>query len=107
MPDNHPVDLNLQKPDLLDEDAWRAVEQHRNRLATAITLKDAPLIIGSAKELVECVARVVGTVKGTITPSNADFTDVVNGAHIALARARCRLRSSVCWWHLRRPPGRP
>jgi hypothetical protein len=70
----------------LDEDAWRAAEQHRNRLATAIMVKDAPLIIGSAKELAECVARVVGTVKGTITPCNADFAEVVNGAHIALDR---------------------
>ncbi len=84
--DNHPVDLTLQKPDLVDEEAWRAVEQHRSRLATAIAFKDAALIIGSAKELVECVARVATAVGGVITPSNADFAEVVNSAHVALDR---------------------
>lgn len=84
--DNPWVDLILQKPDLLDGDSWLAVEQHRARLASALAANDAPWIIGSAKELVECVARVVATAKGTITPSNADFADVVNDAHLALDR---------------------
>jgi len=80
------VDLTLQKPALLDNEAWTAVEQHRTRLATAIIQNDAPLVIGSAKELVECVARVATEVKGVITPSNADFVEVVNTAHVALDR---------------------
>ncbi|HEY0869332.1 MAG TPA: abortive infection family protein [Acidothermaceae bacterium] len=80
------MDLILQRPDLLDDAAWLAVEQHRVRLASALSSNDAPWIIGSAKELVECVARVVSTAKGTITPSNADFADVVNDAHVALDR---------------------
>jgi hypothetical protein len=80
------VDLTLRKPDLLDNGAWRAVEQHRDRLAAAIAMSDAPFIIGSAKELVECVARVAIEVKGVVTPSNADFAEVVNSAHVALDR---------------------
>jgi hypothetical protein len=80
------VDLTLQRPDLLDDEAWRAIELHRGRLATAIAVKDAPLVVGSAKELVECVARVATTVEGVVTPSNADFAEVVNRAHVALDR---------------------
>ncbi|MCW6003772.1 abortive infection family protein [Micromonospora sp. CPCC 205371] len=80
------MDLTLRRPDLLDAEAWRAIEQHRDRLVTAISINDAPFVIGSAKELVECVARTAAAVKGVVNPSNADFAEVVNTAHIALDR---------------------
>jgi hypothetical protein len=80
------VDLALQRPDLLDDGSWAAIEQHRDRLAGAMERGDAPLVLGSAKELVESVARVVTAAAGMVLPSNAEFNDALNAAHTVLDR---------------------
>lgn len=80
------MDLELQRPDPLDDESWAAIVQYRDRLATAIELDDAPLVIGSAKELVESVGRVVLASAAVVLPSNAEYNEVVNAAHVALGR---------------------
>jgi len=80
------MDLGIVRPEHLDDDSWSAIEQHGNRLATAIKLDDRPWIVGSAKELVEAVARCVIQAKNLIVASNADFSEVLNTAHAALDR---------------------
>src|SRR6185437_4663417 len=70
----------------LATEAWAAIELHADRVGRALAAQDAPLTIGSAKELIESVARVVLDAKGIILPSNADFDSVINRAHVAMER---------------------
>lgn len=78
--------IELERPDHLSDEAWQAIEQHNQRLRAALTMNDLPWVIGSAKELVESVARAVLDAKGVVLGSNADFASVVNEAHKALER---------------------
>ncbi|MEV5956195.1 hypothetical protein AB0M11_20890 [Streptomyces sp. NPDC051987] len=54
----HLVQEPLPRAEGLQHDQWRAIEDAYGRLASAVTADDRPLIVGSAKELAECVARV-------------------------------------------------
>ncbi|MCZ7430154.1 abortive infection family protein [Streptomyces sp. WMMC1477] len=72
---------SLPRAQWLQEENWRAVCDHHRRLATAVEADDRPQIVGSAKELVECVARVVLAADGRVTSDNDDYSKVLNQAH--------------------------
>src|SRR3954463_8974426 len=57
--DNQCMDYGLQRPDHVPDELWTAVERHRDRLKRAVSADDRPLVVGSAKDLIECVARAV------------------------------------------------
>lgn len=76
----------MKRPDHLEDEAWQSIEVHLNRFEMARRASDAGWAIGSAKDLVECVARVVLDAKGVVIPANADFDESVNAAHSALER---------------------
>jgi hypothetical protein len=80
------VDYNIKRPDHLEDDAWDAVQVHLTRFDNARNFGDAGWLIGMAKDLVECVARVVLDAKGIVLPAVADFDEAVNKAHVALER---------------------
>jgi hypothetical protein len=81
------VEILLDRPGHLSQQVWDAIEVHRQRVTNAMALSDFPLTIGSAKELIESVARVVIEAAGTeVVASNADFDKVVNQAHAVLER---------------------
>jgi hypothetical protein len=80
------MDTALTKPDHLDPGTWAAVEQHRGRFAAAYSSPDKSWALGSAKELVESVARAVCDAKGIVVASGDDFNAAVNAAHVALGR---------------------
>jgi Abortive infection C-terminus len=84
--DNERVKLELKRPDHLEDEAWKSIEVHVSRFEMARLSDDAGWAIGSAKDLVECVARVVLDAKGVVVPANADFDESVNAAHLALER---------------------
>lgn len=63
------------------EDQWQAVEDAYDRLAAAVAADDRPLIVGSAKELVECVARVTLVAYGRVVPDGDEYTKVLASAH--------------------------
>jgi hypothetical protein len=84
--DTHCVDFALKRPDHVGDQSWAAIEAHRQRLELAAASSDAAWIIGSAKELVESVARVVADTKGYTIGSNADFGETATRAHKALER---------------------
>lgn len=78
--------LEFQRPDGLDDPSWAAIEAHRQRLQRAERDHDLALIVGTAKELVEAVAKVTLDVRGETVGSSADFSEVINRAHAALDR---------------------
>lgn len=80
------MDLELPRPAGLDEPTWASIESYRVRLDKAIQDKDHPLVIGTAKELVEATAKVVLDARGQTVPSNEDFSSVVGRAHVFLDR---------------------
>ena len=51
--------LSLDRPEHLDDDSWRAVEEARGRVHFARQMGDLSEVVGKSKELVETVARVV------------------------------------------------
>ena len=78
--------LDLRRPDHLEDEAWEAIQVHARRLDGAQTSADAGWVIGCAKDLIECVARVVLDAKGLPLSGTADFDEAVNAAHVALER---------------------
>src|SRR3954467_2941079 len=75
--DNQCVDFALQRPDHVPDELWTAVERHHDRLKSAVSSDDRPLVVGCAKDLIECVARAVLEAKGVVVQSNADFSKVI------------------------------
>jgi hypothetical protein len=73
--DNGLVGVEVKRPDHLEDQAWQSIEVHVNRFEMARQSSDAGWAIGSAKDLVECVARVVLDAKGVVIPANADFDE--------------------------------
>src|SRR3954453_13650006 len=80
--DNRCVDYELRRPDHVSDAVWTAVEHHRDRLKMADDLDDRPLVVGLAKDLIECVARAVLEAKSIVVTGNADFSKVINEAHV-------------------------
>lgn len=78
--------MNLQRPDGLDDASWEAVDVCGRRLEMAQRQHDISLVIGTAKEFVECVAKVVLSARGETIGSNADMSEVIGRAHQALQR---------------------
>lgn len=71
----------LPRTSHLAPEQWAAIDDVYARLAAAVAAGDRPLVVGSAKELAECVARVVLDARGRATADNADYAKVVAGAH--------------------------
>lgn len=78
--------INLQRPLGLENDTWAAVEEHIGRLQRAEGAGDRALVIGSAKDLVETIAKIVLDSHGETVPSNADLPSTLTKAHAALGR---------------------
>lgn len=80
------VPLDFRRPDHLENEAWDAIQVHVRRLEAAQNASDAGWVIGCAKDLIECIARVVLDAKGASLSGAADFDETVNAAHAALQR---------------------
>jgi len=80
------VDVELTKPEGLDETAWQAIDQCQQRMGTALLSGDRSLVIGAAKDLAEATARVVLGEQGDTVASGADLGPTLNRAHSALDR---------------------
>jgi hypothetical protein len=79
-------DIELQRPDGLDETAWNSIEGCRVRLERARRDLDWSLVVGSAKDLVEATAKVVIAARGGTSPSEQEYVEALNEAHKALGR---------------------
>ncbi|WP_158546683.1 abortive infection family protein [Halopolyspora algeriensis] len=79
-------DVSLARPEGIDEPAWTSITKHRDRLKDALLRSDRPHVLGCAKDLVECVARVVVSELGDITSESDDFPTALGKAHKTLKR---------------------
>lgn len=69
------------RPDGLSDPQWEAVEEARARLERAREASDSALVVGSAKELCEVVAKIVLSERGELPGSSEDFPALVNRCH--------------------------
>ncbi len=74
----------LSKPKGLGEEQWSAISEADGRLRQAKSDGDGPLVIGTAKELCEAIAKVVVAERGGTLSGAADLPEVVTAAHRAL-----------------------
>jgi hypothetical protein len=58
--------LTLERPNGIKNEAWQVIDAQQRRLALALETGDHPLCIGTAKELVEAIAKGIATQLGAI-----------------------------------------
>ncbi len=78
--------LHLSRPDGLEDSAWAAITGPLQRLNGALDADDAPLAVGTCKDLTEAVAKVVLTARGQTPASNEYFPKLTTSAQAALDR---------------------
>lgn len=80
----HMLGDELPQPSALNSVAWAAIQDPFSRLRSAVASNDRPLIVGSAKELVEATARVVLEARGRPASSGEEYDKVLGDAHRAI-----------------------
>lgn len=78
--------LDLVRPEGLEEDTWGAITAHADRLERAQQAGDLELMIGTAKDLVETIAKAAVTLQGDVVESNAQLPGLLSRAHEAFDR---------------------
>jgi hypothetical protein len=76
-----PQPAALARPVGLGDDEWSAIQEARDRLVGAVSGPDLPLVVGSAKELCEAVAKVVIAERGGTTTGGLETPELLNLAH--------------------------
>ncbi|XVV32965.1 abortive infection family protein (plasmid) [Streptomyces sp. CA-100214] len=82
----------LQEPlphsEALQSEQWQAITEALDRLRRAVDADDRPLVVGSAKELVEGVARVIlVSYDGRTVPDQDSYEKVLGAAHKVIEHA--------------------
>ncbi|WFE48858.1 abortive infection family protein [Micromonospora sp. WMMD1155] len=80
----HVLTAELPRPEALGHAAWAAIQDPFQRLRSAVTANDRPLIVGSAKDLIEATARVVLDARGRPAGSGEEYDKVLGDAHRAI-----------------------
>ncbi|MFI2664125.1 abortive infection family protein [Micromonospora carbonacea] len=80
----HVLTAELPRPEALDRSAWEAIQDQFQRLRAAAAANDRPLVVGSAKDLVEATARVVLDARGRPAGSGEEYDKVLGDAHRAI-----------------------
>jgi hypothetical protein len=78
--------FDLARPDGFEEDTWGVIAAHADRLERARQAGDLELMIGTAKDLVETIAKATVTVAGEVVASNAKLPRLLSDAHEAFGR---------------------
>lgn len=78
--------FDIERPQCLDDEQWRSVEDHLQRIGRAQAAGDLRLLVGSAKELCETVAKLVWTFTGQQFTSSTDMPDLTKRAQRAVDR---------------------
>ena len=73
--------FELTRPACLDDRHWEAVSELQARLVRAIQSQDLALVIGTAKELCEAVARITWLLRGEQWASRTDMSNLIPTAH--------------------------
>ncbi len=77
---------DLERPASVGDAQWEVIERLLQRIATARSGGDHELTVGSAKELIECVAKIVLDARGIAFGNATSFPKLVNAAHATLDR---------------------
>jgi hypothetical protein len=72
--------VSLDRPTGLEAGTWAAIDSQAERLRHALLAGDRPLVIGTAKDLVEATSRVVLDAHGRPAASGDDFDKVLSAA---------------------------
>ncbi|WP_165963948.1 abortive infection family protein [Actinomadura sp. KC216] len=78
--------LTLERPTGIKDEAWQAIAATQRRLGAALDAQDRPLAVGTAKELVEAIAKTVMSTRGQAAGALMDYDKCVTEAHKALNR---------------------
>lgn len=79
--------MELNRPRGISDQSWQAIDHHRKRLDRAWRFPaDGGAVIGAAKDLCECVARVVLEERAVPYGGNDDMPKLVTTAHRTLDR---------------------
>jgi hypothetical protein len=73
--------LDLIRPDCVDADEWQALSALDDRLSRALRDHDAELMLGTAKELCEAVAKVTCQQRGEQFAPLSDMPELIGHAH--------------------------
>lgn len=71
----------LPRAEWVQDDQWEAISDAYGRLSAAVACDDRPLVVGSAKELVESVARVTLVSYGRVVADGDEYMKVLGSAH--------------------------
>ncbi|WP_189079825.1 abortive infection family protein [Mangrovihabitans endophyticus] len=77
----------LDRPERLGSEQWDAIQEHRATLVNAVEVEDRSAIVGSAKDLIECVARCVLVATKSSIGNRAKFRPVIREAQKSLGRS--------------------
>lgn len=80
------MDLELHRPEYIDDESWRSIEAYHERLVRAVDAEDQPQAIGSMKDLIETISKVILTLRGEVIERAADFHEVITRAQAAIER---------------------
>jgi hypothetical protein len=78
--------VTLRRPEGVSDKHWEAIEAHEARLDGAVQRADFSGVVGAAKELCECVARVICAERAQTLSTSDDFGKTILTAHDALDR---------------------
>lgn len=73
--------LEFTRPDCVDADEWQALTTLHDRLERALRDTDAELVLGTAKDLCEAVAKVTYQQRSERVAPSADMPSLIAGAH--------------------------
>jgi len=76
----------LIRPEGISDQHWDAIEAHETRLDGACERDDRSSIVGTAKDLCECVASVVCAEQAQTISTADNFGKLISAAHSALDR---------------------
>jgi hypothetical protein len=80
--------FELERSSHLADEQWLVIETHLRRIHGSRIARDWSQGVGSAKELVESVARVVLAARGETVGNSTKFPELVHAAHQVLERPR-------------------
>jgi hypothetical protein len=78
--------FDLERSTVLSQEQWDAVQEHLQRIGRARGARDWAQGVGSAKELVESVARISLEVRGVGVSNAVKFPALIHEAHEVLER---------------------
>jgi hypothetical protein len=85
--------FELTRPDGIDDDGWLAITEGCQRLEKVFDEQDHPAVLGTAKDLVESVAKVILVARGE-SPNQKNMPSLLTKVHLSLDSSAGRGRAT-------------